>query len=347
VGKVFRVGPGLEKEGWIEGDVFDTGGYSTWGRLAPSAELHGGRITLSARSGNLDRPQQNWSQWSQIAEGIDGGRITAPSARFIEWKAALNAAPNGASPTLDSVEAAYLRQNVAPRIDVIEITPFNYKFPAPTTPLTLSSAATLTLPAIGARTSSPRRSTESSITPGMNYSRGFIGARWSASDENGDTLRYSVEIRGSKEHSWKMLKSKTDEKYFSFDSTTLADGEYQFRITVSDAPSNTPSETLTTTEESDPFIIDNTPPSITKLAAARDVIRWHAADALSIIHKAEFSLDGGDWTIVDPVTKLSDSQALDYELRLEKLTPGEHTIAVRVEDDNDNAAVEKVTWTTQ
>jgi hypothetical protein len=144
-----------------------------------------------------------------------------------------------------------------------------------------------------------------------------------------------------------MLKSKTDEKYFSFDSTTLADGEYQFRITVSDAPSNTPSETLTTTEESDPFIIDNTPPSITKLAAARDVIRWHAADALSIIHKAEFSLDGGDWTIVDPVTKLSDSQALDYELRLEKLTPGEHTIAVRVEDDNDNAAVEKVTWTTQ
>jgi sugar lactone lactonase YvrE len=345
VGKVFRVGPGLENEGWIESDVFDSGGYSTWGRLAPSTELHSGRMMFRARSGNLDRPQQNWSEWSQIAEETDGGRITAPPARFIQWKATFNAAPNGASPALDSVETAYLRQNVAPHIEAIEITPFNYKFPVPASPLTLSSAATLTLPPIGAKTSSPRRITGSSITPGMTWAKGFIGARWSASDENGDTLCYSVEIRGSKEHSWKMLKSKTDENYFSFDSTTLADGEYQFRITVSDAPSNTPSDTLTTSEESDPFVIDNTPPAITKLAAAKDVIHWHAADALNIIHKAEFSLDGGDWTIVDPVTKLSDSQALDYELRLEKLTPGEHTIAVRVEDDNDNPAVAKVAWT--
>jgi sugar lactone lactonase YvrE len=345
VGKVFRIGPGLEKEGWIESDVFDTGGYSTWGRLAPSTELHGGRMTFSAHSGNLDRPQQNWSEWSGIAAGTDGGRIAAPPARFLQWKAAFNAAPNGASPTLDSVETAYLRQNVAPRIDIIEITPFNYQFPAPTSPLTLSSAATLTLPALGARTVSPRRAAESSITPGMHYAKGFLGVRWSASDENGDTLTYSVEIRGSKEHSWKMLRSKADQKYFTFDSTTLADGEYQFRITASDAPSNTPSDTLTTSEESDPFTIDNTPPEITKLAAANDVIRWHAADALNIIHKAEFSLDGGAWTIVDPVTKLSDSQVLDYDLRLDKITPGEHTIAVRVEDDNDNAAVAKVTWT--
>ena len=67
--------------------------------------------------------------------------------------------------------------------------------------------------------------------------------------------------------------------------------------------------------------------------------------ALSTIRKAEFSLDGGDWTVVDPVTKLSDSGTLDYELRLPAGTPGEHTIAVRVEDDNDNASVASVAWT--
>jgi hypothetical protein len=235
---------------------------------------------------------------------------------------------------------------VAPSVDAIEITPFNYKFPAPTNPLTLSSSATLTLPALGSKPSA-RSSSESSTTPGMTYAKGFIGARWLSSDENGDTLTYSVEIRGSKEHNWRLLQSKLHDKYFSFDSTTLPDGEYQFRITASDAPSNTPSDTLKTSEESDPFIIDNTPPAITKLAAIKDIVRWHAADALSTIRKAQFSLDGGDWTVVDPVTKLSDSQTLDYELRLPTLTPGDHTVAVRVEDDNDNAAVASANWTNE
>ena len=178
----------------------------------------------------------------------------------------------------------------------------------------------------------------------MTYAKGFIGARWSSSDENGDTLTYSVAIRGSKEQNWRLLGSKLRDKYFSFDSTTLPDGEYQLRITASDASSNTPSDTLTTSEESDPFTIDNTPPAITKLAVANGVVHWHAADGLSIIRQAGFSLDGGDWTVVDPVTKLSDSQTLDYELRLPALSPGEHSIAVRVEDDNDNAAVASVAW---
>ena len=42
VGKVFRVGPGIEPEGTIESDVFDTGGFSTWGRLTAAGDLHGG-----------------------------------------------------------------------------------------------------------------------------------------------------------------------------------------------------------------------------------------------------------------------------------------------------------------
>ena len=70
--------------------------------------------------------------------------------------------------------------------------------------------------------------------------------------------------------------------------------------------------------------------------------RWHAADALSILTNAEYSVDGGEWTVVDPVTKLSDSKDLDYDLELKDVTPGEHTIAVRVEDEFDNQAVEKV-----
>jgi hypothetical protein len=116
-------------------------------------------------------------------------------------------------------------------------------------------------------------------------------------------------------------------------------------VTATDAPSNPPAEALTARQVSSPFTIDNTPPKITGLAASRSggrlQVRWHAADALSNLGRSEYSLDGGDWTVAEPVTKLSDSPALDYELILDAAA-GEHTIAVRVVDDNDNLAVDKV-----
>ena len=73
-------------------------------------------------------------------------------------------------------------------------------------------------------------------------------------------------------------------------------------------------------------------------------VQWRAADDLSTVRRAEYSLDGGDWTVVDPVTKLSDSQALDYVLKLSGLASGEHTLAVRSTDDNDNVAVSKLVF---
>ena len=343
VGKVFRVGPGLETEGTLESDVFDSGGFATWGRIQPSGDLNGGQIALTARSGNLDRPQKDWSPWSKPVTGLDGGRAGVPPARFLQWKATLTSAATArTSPTLDAVDAAYLRQNIAPKIDQIEATPYNYRFPAPTTPLTLSSAATLNLPAMGAKSPALHLGAESTAYPAMTYQKGALGVRWTASDENGDALIYTVEIRGAKEKNWKLLRDKLHEKYYSFDSTAFADGEYRIRITASDAPSNTPEDTLTATQESDPFTIDNTPPAITRLEAAGNVVKWHAADALSTIYKAEYSLDGGDWTVADPVGRLSDSQALDYALTLKNLAPGEHTVAVRVSDENDNSSVEKI-----
>lgn len=343
IGKVFEIGPGLEPEGTIESDVFDTGGFSRWGRITASGDAHGGTISLTARSGNLDRPQENWSAWSKPVSGPDGGEVTAPRARFIQWKALLKDSPGGKqSPTIDSVDVAYLQQNVAPSVDQVDIAPANYKFPDPVAPLTAS--ATITLPPIGSPApSTPRPPTSASTsTPSLSYLKGFMSVRWAASDENGDTLIYKVEIRGAKEKDWKLLKDNVRQNYCSFDSTAFPDGEYRIRVIASDAPSNIPGETLTGENISDPFLIDNTPPRISNLRENGNVVTWHVADALSLVRKAEYSVDGGDWTIVEPVTKLSDAQALDYSLTLKNPGTGEHTIAVRVTDDFDNIAVDKL-----
>jgi hypothetical protein len=349
VGKIFEIGPDLEKQGTIESDVFDAATYTMWGRLSFEANMNGGTVSVETRSGNLDQPQKNWSAWSSPVTSPKGGRIASPAARFVQWRATLGADPAGRTPELESVDVAYLPKNVEPRIDEIEITPANYKFPASTPSILGAPSQSLNLPALGRRTTTTVSfgSTDGSTTttPSMQFAKGHIGARWVASDPNGDPLVFTVEIRGTNESQWKPLKEKVAEKYLSWDSTAFPDGEYRLRVTASDAPGNPPGEALTARMESAPFTIDNTPPKVTTLTATRNgakvQVKWHAADALNNVTKAEYSLDGGDWTVVSPVTRLSDSPDLDYDLTID--TPaGEHTIAVRVQDDYDNVAVEKV-----
>ncbi len=341
-GKVFEIGSHLATEGTIESDVLDASLFSLWGRLDFTAELNGGRVAVTTRSGNLDRPARNWSPWSAAITSPDGARVTSPPARFLQWKATLHAAA-GRSPELENLEVAYLPKNVAPKVGAIEITPANYKFPAPSTPS--STPPSLNLPAMGSTSRSSSSSVESTSTPSMSYAKGYIGARWSASDDNGDALLSSVYIRGVKETEWKLLKDKLHERYWSWDSTAFPDGEYKLRVTVSDLPANPPDQALTAALAGDTFLIDNTPPRISALSAARTgsklTVKWKAADDLSVIVKAEYSLDGADWLVTPPTTLLSDSKQLDYVLTLDNIAPGEHTIAVRVTDEYDNQSTSK------
>ncbi len=344
IGKVYRVGPGLEKDGYFESEPLDAGFFSYWGRLTVHSVTKGGRIAVETRSGNLDRPQKNWSPWAPLKIEGDGGRIASPPARFVQYRATLSEGP-GRSPELTGVEVAYLAKNVPPVIEQIEIAPANFKFPAQTT-VPAPSQQTLTLQPLGQRKRTPSTAVSlDSTSVSMSYSKGSIGARWAAKDDNGDTLAYKVEIRGENEKEWKPLKDKVREKYFSWDSTAFSDGWYRVRVTATDAPSNPPGQALSNSLESDLFLIDNTPPQVIGLAASasggRLTARWKVKDAHNIVAKAEYALDGGEWLVVEPVTKLSDSQELDYVLEIANIAPGEHTIAVRVTDDYDNQAVEK------
>jgi hypothetical protein len=70
-------------------------------------------------------------------------------------------------------------------------------------------------------------------------------------------------------------------------------------------------------------------------------VQFHAKDALTTLGKAEYSVNGGDWIILEPTTRLTDSAEHDYRVTLPNRPPGEATIAVRVEDEYGNQAVAK------
>jgi hypothetical protein len=254
----------------------------------------------------------------------------------------LQAASSG-SPELNGITVAWLPKNVPPQVEILEATPPNYRFPPQTLTLTISRNLTL-----APLTRSPKQNTKTTFTPGssstMNYAKGYIGARWLVSDNNVDELRARLEIRGVNESTWKLLKEDLKESNHSWDSTAFPDGHYLVRVTITDAPSNPPTQALTAQLQSDPFVIDNTAPRITGLAASRREgkaeLKWHAADERNVITGAEYSVDGGEWLVAQPTTRLSDSIEHDYTLSID-LPAGEHTVAVRVTDEFDNQSVEK------
>jgi hypothetical protein len=336
IGKVFSIGPADEPSGTYESDVLDAGSFSYWGRISQEPDTQQPGITFETRSGNLNRAQKNWSPW----EKLSNGRIVSPPARFLQYKVTLT----GSNAELRGTDIAYQPKNVAPTVEEVEVTPANYRFPAPSTAAAPANP-NLTLPPLGRKPPAAPAASESVTFPVMTYGKGQLGIRWLATDENGDTLLAKVEIRGVNETTWKLVRDKIRERYLSWDSTAFPDGRYIARVTVSDAPSNPPDQALTASRDSEPFLIDNTPPQITGLAATtagtKLNIRFHARDELSWLDKAEYSVNGGDWMVVEPSTRLTDSNEHDYLVQIDR-PAGEVTVAVRVSDENDNQAVSKV-----
>lgn len=333
IGEIFSIGPELESSGTYESEVLDAGAFSYWGRLTSLPERQSG-VTFETRSGNVSRAQKDWSPWA----APDAGRIVSPPARFLQYRATISG-----SAELYDVSTAYEMKNVAPVIEVIEITPANYKLPAPSA--APSVPASLSLPPLGRRPPAPSTpAADGGITPALTFLKGQIGARWLATDENRDTLLFKIEIRGENETAWKPLKEDIRERYFSWDSTAFPDGKYRVRVTASDSPSNPPAQAFSSSRESDRFLIDNTPPEISgltgALSGAKIDVRFHARDAWNVLEKAEYSVNGGEWKVVEPTTRLTDSEEHDYRFQIDR-GAGETTIAVRVTDAYANESVAK------
>ncbi|MGC2830166.1 MAG: hypothetical protein WB627_10530 [Candidatus Acidiferrum sp.] len=370
-GKVFSLGPEYEAEGTFESRSFDAQLFSQWGRLdwwgppgepAPekSAKSSGApRLEFFVRSGNTEDPGKEWSRWFGPYTK-PGSSVEAPSARFFQWKAVIHDGRPGDG--IEWVSLAYLPRNVAPVIDAIVLQDPGVRAQGATI------LSTGQAPSVALKTAPTPNTTGIFITqsttpvkfdqPPQGFrEKGYQSVLWSAHDENDDDLLYSVYYRGENEHEWKLLKDKLDQKFYSWDTTTLPDGAYYLKIVATDAPSNPPAIALKTERVSERFEVDNTPPVIDGLKSTAahfqsgpnraDVVQveFGARDAASSIERAQYSLDGGDWTLLAPVGNVSDAPEERYNFTLEKLAPGEHTVAVRAYDRFENVGSAKAIFT--
>jgi outer membrane protein assembly factor BamB len=364
-GKVFTLGPEDVGEGTFESQPLDARFFSAWGRLEWWGENAGAsasghpHVEVFIRTGNTASPDGNWSAWAGPYTQ-SGQKVEAPPARFAQWKAVLRS--GSPSPVISWLSLSFLPKNIAPQVDGIAIQdpgvriqgiPGTGVSPNPSIPVRLrqpdfpgtGTTGNFSSPAQGDRPG-PRFE----APPQGVMQKGFESVLWSAHDDNDDELIYRVYFRGEGEKEWKLLKENLRERYYSWDTSSMADGAYYLKIVASDAPANPSGETLEGDRESDRFMVDNTPPSLEGLeAAAAEAsgaarLRFTAHDSASAIARAEFSVDAGDWTLVYPDGRLSDSLEEHYDVALKGLVPGEHTIAVRVYDRFDNVTAGKITF---
>ncbi len=370
-GKVFALGPEDEAEGTFESQPFDARIYAQWGRIEWWGEGAGAAkdakeppIAIYVRAGNTSNPEANWSPWAGPYTTASGEKVNVPAARFAQWKTVLK--NRGATPSLSWVSLAYLRKNLAPTVEAIVVQNPNVRvqgFVQPQTDRPGQQAVQLKQPTLPGDTSAlraastraaadpaqPERPASRFEAPPQGFAaKGYRSVLWSAQDENGDELSYSVFYRGEGEKSWKALKEKIEQRFFSWDSSTMPDGAYYLKILASDEPSNPPADALQGERISERFEVDNTPPVVDRLRAevtgTEANVLFEARDPSSAIARAEYSVDAGEWILVFPVGRLSDAPQASYKIVLPRLAPGEHTVVVRAFDQFENMASAKVTF---
>jgi len=349
VGNLYAIGPALADRGTLESDVLDAGEFSYWGKAHITAVEHGGSVELETRSGNVNNPQSSWSAWSPVSVTEQGGPVKSPPARFLQYRLTISKNTNtGESPEISAIDFPFLSRNIAPKITQTEVAPFNYRQPPSNNSLDRSVAAsgsplTLTLSAVGQKKPAPLSlSSDSGGGATLQYSKGFLTARWSAVDANADPLSYTVEIRPVESKSWQLLKEKLTDRFYAFDTAAFPDGKYVIRITASDSPGNPPGHALKASRETEPFTIDNTSPEIVDVSVSKSgsqrQVTLTTKDALSWIDKAEYSLNGAEWVVLQPEGFVTDSQTLRYTIAAKE----GQALSVRVFDENDNSFVKQI-----
>ena len=143
--------------------------------------------------------------------------------------------------------------------------------------------------------------------------------------------------------------SGVKETSFSWDTTEVPDGTYQVRVIASDKPSN-PDGALTDTTVSPPFLIANTPPTLTlgahsvgldKTVTVHGVAQTKAA----FVRAVQGHTDGSEYVAALADDGLFDSTLEPFTLALGPLTSGAHSVEVQVIDQAGNTTTQKVNVT--
>ena len=335
-GNLFQFGPETNAEGTYESAILDAKATATWGRIWWRS---GGTVQIQTRSGNTEKPDATWGDWSAAYTDQKGVQIASPKARYMQWKSVLRSSTAPAS--VNEVSVSFLARNIAPEVLSIQILPTNVGLASnppiqidPNIELSGLDPATFGIP-------------NAAIPPRKIFQRGAVSVQWTAEDRNGDKMAYDIYYREVGETTFKLLKEKITDNFLTIDGQSLADGRYVFKIVAKDSPSNPVGSALSGERISEAVDIDNTPPIVVgigqpQIAGDKTRVVFEATDASSYLTRAEYSVNGGEWQTVYADDGISDGPKERYTIDLALGSPGEYSVTLRAYDVNSNSGNARV-----
>jgi hypothetical protein len=352
-GRVYQLQNKKTQTGIYESQPLDARAIASWGKISwHITNPAGSTIELSTRTGNTEKADNSWSDWS-APYAATGQQITSPRARYLQWRTSFKnnsgASQSTSADLLDRVQIAYLQQNLRPQVTAIDIFPFGVELQKQ--PSLMAGGLNLVAQAAtpdGRSLNAPRERGKDlqPLPPRQMLQPGVQSFSWKAADDNGDSLEYSLYFRGEGESDWKLLGKELTDTFYALSQASLPDGTYRLKVVASDAPSNPYDKFLVGELISDPFVIANASPLVevasNKMSGRKVEVQFRARVLTGRIATAEFAVDGGAWSLIFPADGIADSVQEDYRVTTPELSIGEHMIGIRASDGDGNTGTAKL-----
>lgn len=310
-GKLYVLQDKFAPSGAVVSEVLDAKIISKWGSLRWQADAPAGsNISLAVRTGNVAEPDETWSDWSAEETDAQQARVTAPTARFLQYRVTLKTEDADKTPVLRSLAIRYATTNQSPEVTDLDVPDLD-----------------------AGNLENPKK----------------LKFKWKASDPNDDDLTYNLYIRKDGWKSWVQIEEGLEKKEYEWDTTTTSSGVYRLKVAASDRKENAEEEALSGERISEPFVVAHQPPDVqvkfTGLEKGQPVVEAAVADSLVRLTSASFSLNGKKWVNVFPIAGLFDSKAAQFRFQTEALKPGTHVLVLKVTDAAGNTGSGDVVFT--
>ncbi len=339
LGKIYKVENGFRKEGTYLSEVIDQYIVSKWGSISWEEKLtKGGTAKFYTRTGNTEKPNDTWSNWSPPYTNSLGSNIKNPDSRFIQWKLELTTRERTLTPKVQTISISSLQQNVPPEIASITIYPAGEFYENAQQNIDAKSSFLEEPESFDSGNRPSQRNSRNHYLGRKMFRQGWRTVSWIVVDDNNDNMTYNVFYRETNSKYWLALVKNWQSNAFAWDTQRLPDGKYFLKLEASDSLSNPANLFLKTDRISEPFIIDNTGPDVTNISISTVTgierqIKFVVKDNYNPVREVAYSIDGEAWKIVYPIDRINDSKIEYFSIQTKvHQTKGKHTLVIKAAD---------------
>ncbi len=299
-------------------------------------------LTVEMRASVSSDELEGWGGW-QRAHSLDGAwRVSNLRGRYVQIRLQKTTAPF----ELSAARLYFLPKNHRPQLQNFHVLSPNYALiPAASRPERQSTTLGQIIKANGNGEGKPRDTfMNSEVVP----QPGTQLVLWNAIDLDGDNLVSTFSIKADGQSEWSDIVIESRERFAQFEITHLPEGLYHSRLVISESDQRPLGQRLSTTVDTDDFIVDRTAPEILEATitntSARITVTVRAKDERSLLRGLEINFNNGaSFEVEQPLDGILDGREETFVMTISgQQISGSTSLEVVILDQSDNSSARRL-----